>query len=241
MLPLALTAYEAGRFVGTVTLAVLFVLLLLRAFDVLPRKKPTPNGTADRRRRGGDPRGPAHDLALQRPGGRLGRRRRPADEGGLPRGLRVVSGRRGGLRLRLRRAHQRGAVRHAGGVRDAAGPRPAGERDGRRVPDPGRVRVGRAALPRPAPRTARPRPSGPGAGRTATPPSYQPGAVHFSKWRWQPNARPGVADVADQLARRDLVALVDERGRRAGACRRSRRRCGRRRSRGSGPRATGTA
>ena len=37
MLPLALTAYEAGRFVGTVTLAVLFVLLLLRAFDVLPR------------------------------------------------------------------------------------------------------------------------------------------------------------------------------------------------------------
>jgi hypothetical protein len=44
MLPLALTAYEAGRFVGTVTLAVLFVLLLLRAFDVLPRKKPAPNG-----------------------------------------------------------------------------------------------------------------------------------------------------------------------------------------------------
>ena len=38
MLPLALTAYEAGRFAGTVTLAVLFVLLLLRAFDVLPRK-----------------------------------------------------------------------------------------------------------------------------------------------------------------------------------------------------------
>jgi hypothetical protein len=43
-MPFALTAYEAGRNLGTIALAVLFVLLLLRAFDVLPRKKPTPNG-----------------------------------------------------------------------------------------------------------------------------------------------------------------------------------------------------
>ncbi|MET0818787.1 MAG: hypothetical protein ABWZ67_14585 [Solirubrobacteraceae bacterium] len=43
-MPFALTAYEAGRSVGTIALAVLFVLLVLRAFDVLPRKKPTPHG-----------------------------------------------------------------------------------------------------------------------------------------------------------------------------------------------------
>ena len=40
----ALTAWQAGNGVGTVALAVLFVLLVLRAFDVLPRKKPTPHG-----------------------------------------------------------------------------------------------------------------------------------------------------------------------------------------------------
>jgi len=43
-MPFALTAYEAGRSLGTIALAVLFVLLVLRAFDVLPRKKPTPHG-----------------------------------------------------------------------------------------------------------------------------------------------------------------------------------------------------
>ena len=40
---LALTAYDAGRNVATIAVAVIFVLLLLRAFDVLPRKKPAPN------------------------------------------------------------------------------------------------------------------------------------------------------------------------------------------------------
>ena len=43
-MPFALTAYEAGQNLGTIVLAVLFVLLLLRAFDVLPRKQPTPRG-----------------------------------------------------------------------------------------------------------------------------------------------------------------------------------------------------
>ena len=42
--PLALTPYQAGRSLGTIVLAVLLVLLLLRAFDVLPRRRPTPHG-----------------------------------------------------------------------------------------------------------------------------------------------------------------------------------------------------
>ena len=73
MLPLALTAYAAGRFVGTITLAVLFVALLLRAFDVLPRKKPAPNGTLTDLGVAAILGVLLTVLALQRPGRRLGR------------------------------------------------------------------------------------------------------------------------------------------------------------------------
>jgi hypothetical protein len=42
----ALSAFAAGQMLGKLTLAVLFVLLVLRAFDVLPRRKPVRNGRA---------------------------------------------------------------------------------------------------------------------------------------------------------------------------------------------------
>ena len=64
-----------------------------------------------------------------------------------------------------------------------------------------------------------------GSGSNGEPPLYQPGAAPHLEVQVAAARVAGVADVADQLAGAHALALVDERGRRAGACRRSRRRC----------------
>ena len=131
MSPLALTAYDAGRNVATIALAVVFVLLLLRAFGMLPRKRGAAR-EGDRPRRGGRARRPATVAFFNGPLMPGTSRRWAPDEGRLRGGLR-------GLPVRAGRStrecvfaelHERGAKRHPGRFRDAGGagprrPRPA--------------------------------------------------------------------------------------------------------------------